>query len=281
MHLAQSIDFPESRAAIKILKPAYLKRGGSSAAKAVCAEVDILCSLDHPGIIRLYEASNLGRVTLPSTKEVMSNLVFLVMEHVDGCDLMDHCLAMGAMGEEVARFFMWQLVNIFGYMHSRNVVHRDLKPDNILVDRKLNLKLVDFGFACSGNISAFSEYLGTCRYMAPEIHEGKAYNGKQVDVFALGVVLFILATGKFPFEAARKSDGCYKWLIENPENFFAKADNQGLSTELKDLLVSLLAYDGNMRPSIAEIKTHPWMNKAGFDYEKTRDSTMAWFAAKD
>lgn len=77
-------------------------------------------------------------------------------------------------------------------MHSRRVVHRDLKLENILVDDKLNLKLADFGFACYKSIDALKSYRGTMTYMAPEIKEGKVYKGTQVDLFSMGVILFIV-----------------------------------------------------------------------------------------
>ena len=78
------------------------------------------------------------------------------------------------------------------YMHQRRVVHRDLKLENILVDDKLNLKIADFGFACYKSIDSLKSYKGTMTYMAPEIKEGKVYKGTQVDLFSLGVILFII-----------------------------------------------------------------------------------------
>lgn len=94
------------------------------------------------------------------------------------------------------------------------VVHRDLKLENILVDEDFNLKLADFGFAkkveAAGNL--LKSHKGTMTYMAPEIKLGELYDGKQVDVFALGVILFIIVVGLFPFQEATLTDYFFKMV---------------------------------------------------------------------
>lgn len=93
-------------------------------------------------------------------------------------------------------------------------MHRDLKLENLLIDENLNLKVADFGFASYRNINALRSYKGTMSYMAPEIKEGKIYNGTKVDVFSLGVILFIMVQGFFPFKEARREDHYYELLIQ-------------------------------------------------------------------
>jgi len=87
-------------------------------------------------------------------------------------------------------------------MNSKNVVHRDIKLENILLDNQMNLKLADFGFAANKNIDKLTTFRGTQSYMAPEIRESKEYDGRQTDIFSFGVVLFTIVVGYFPFSKA-------------------------------------------------------------------------------
>lgn len=82
------------------------------------------------------------------------------------------------MGEDAGRYFLTQMIDVLSYMQGKGVVHRDLKLENILVDDELNLKVADFGFATYKKINKLQSYRGTMTYMAPEIKEGKVYDGK-------------------------------------------------------------------------------------------------------
>jgi len=99
------------------------------------------------------------------------------------------------------------MLQVLHYVHSKGVAHRDLKPENILLDRKLNVKIADFGFAApiqGRDGSGFLKtQLGTQAYMAPEILLKEPYQGHVVDLFALGIILFILYSGHPPFYCAR------------------------------------------------------------------------------
>lgn len=94
------------------------------------------------------------------------------------------------------------------------VAHRDLKLENILVDCDLTIKIADFGYASFQKLDLLSSYRGTFTYMAPEIKEGKTYNGLKVDLFSAGVILFILIRGIFPFKEARKEEFFYNMLVQ-------------------------------------------------------------------
>ena len=142
------------------------------------------------------------------------------MEFVQGGLLFDLCQTMGAMGEDAGRFFLHQMLESVDYMHSRRVVHRDLKLENILVDDNLNLKLADFGFACYKNIDSLKSYRGTMTYMAPEIKEGKMYKSQNVDMFSIGVILFIIVQGIFPFKEARKEEYFYNLLLQGKTDVY-------------------------------------------------------------
>lgn len=161
-------------------------------------------------------------------------------------------------------------------MHQRKVVHRDLKLENILVDEQLNLKVADFGFACYKNIDSLKSYRGTMTYMAPEIKEGKTYKGTHVDLFSIGVILFIIVQGIFPFKEARKEEYFYNLLMTGQTDlYFQKVNGEGLSAEFKDLILGLFSYDSDKRPSIDDIRNHAWLNKPGFDFEATRQQLLA------
>jgi serine/threonine protein kinase len=228
----------------------------------------------------MYEYGDAGKVNKPSGR-VIENLVFIVMEFVQGGLLFDLCQTMGAMGEDAGRFFLHQMLDSVEYMHSRKVVHRDLKLENILVDDNLNLKLADFGFSCYKNIDALQSYRGTMTYMAPEIKEGKQYKGQNVDMFSIGVILFIIVQGIFPFKEARKEEYFYNLLLQGKtDQYFQKVNGTGLSEDFKDLILRLFSYDGDSRPQVEQIRNHPWMQSETFNFEATRMQLLETLAAR-
>ena len=149
------------------------------------------------------------------------------------------------------------------------VAHRDLKPENLLLDENFNLKLADFGFAgpLAGRDGSgyLQTKLGTANYMAPEIHEEKPYNGRQVDLFSLGIILFILVAQSPPFNVAIiQQDPFYRAIANNKCASFWRVHSKSkpsgyFSEEFKMLITSMLQYDPMHRPSIAELFQHPWM----------------------
>lgn len=246
--------------AIKIVKEEFM-RLNSNSIRSVQKERDILRIMDHHNIVKMLDYSESGMKVEPSGI-CIQDLVYFVMEYVPCGDLFSHCMKMGAMGEDAGRKFFSQILDAFEYMHSRSVAHRDVKPENILVDEKNNLKLADFGFASCGNIDALQGCLGSPAYMAPEIWEGKTYKGTQVDLFALGVVLFAIVTGKFAFGVARENDLLYSKLKDGRNNVYWnywEVKDFSPSPAFKDLIQKLLSYDGDDRPTIEQIRAHPWM----------------------
>jgi len=120
-------------------------------------------------------------------------------------------------------------------MDNLNICHRDIKLENIIIDKNLNIKLIDFGNAIiQEKNDLITDFIGSRISMAPEIKQLKPYNGKQADVFSCGVVLFILIKGYFPFtDNASKSYICqfYKMLNYNPIKYWKEIDGEELSSE--------------------------------------------------
>lgn len=161
------------------------------------------------------------------------------------------------------------------YCHGKGIAHRDLKPENLLFDGDFNLKVADFGFATliagKNDSGLLHTILGTESYMAPEIHLKKPYSGASVDLFAAGIILFILISGTPPFaKADPRSDPHYKLLCTGKQDIFWKAHERQkpkkagqetfYSAEFRDLLNTMLAAEPAERLTIEKIKAHPWYN---------------------
>ena len=164
--------------------------------------------LNHPNIIGLYEAIE------------TSSRIYLVLDMADGGDMLDYIKTNGAVTENEARKFFRQLIDASEYLHKLDVVHRDLKCENILLDRNKNILLSDFGFArtqpveCdTGKRRLSLTFCGSYAYAPPEILRGIAYDGTRSDVWSLGVVLFTMLCAKLPYD-----DSNLKLLMEQVSN---------------------------------------------------------------
>ena len=150
------------------------------------------------------------------------------------------------------------MISGLDYMHCQGIAHRDLKPDNILLDEKGNVKIADFGFAgpMAGRTGTgyLTTVLGTKPYMAPEIHEHKPYKGEMVDVFAAAIILFITVAGTPPFTAAKKDETYYRYIYNGKWDVFWKFHSKGkpggeafFSDAFKNLIENLFEYDPKKR----------------------------------
>merc|ERR1719361_2422019 len=163
----------------------------------------------------------------------------------------------------LARTYFRQLVAGIECMHLNGIIHRDIKPQNLLLDNKYNLKITDFGLSKidptgNSNIKMNDWHVGTRGYQAPEILLRRDYDRK-VDVFAMGVVLFILLGGYPPFEHARETDKWYQFIAAKKYKSFWKSHrNCGLRQQETDLITRMICFDPEKRISIAKLRRHQW-----------------------
>ena len=141
--------------------------------------------------------------------------------------MVDYVNAKNGFGLDLTRAYFEQLIDVVSYCHNNGTVHRDLKLENILFDSEGIIKVADFGFAGpimgrDGESGFLDTYCGTKSYMAPEILQKIKYKGAEVDVFACGVILYIMVMGKLPFKEAKPKDPNYKVLALQKYEIFWK-----------------------------------------------------------
>nr|XP_040230722.1 serine/threonine-protein kinase ULK2 isoform X1 [Anopheles coluzzii] len=195
--------------------------------------------------------------------------VFLVMEYCNGGDLADYLAVKGTLSEDTIRLFLGQLANAMKALYQADVVHRDLKPQNILLSHncgkglpipsKITLKIADFGFARflqDGNMAA--TLCGSPMYMAPEVIMSLQYDAK-ADLWSLGTIVFQCLTGKAPFQAHTPQE--LKMFYERNANLAPKIPS-GTSKELTDLLMGLLRRNAKERMNFDTFFNHPFLQRA-------------------
>lgn len=144
--------------------------------------------------------------------------------------------------EDECKFIFKQVVEGICYLHSKNIIHRDIKLENLLLDESRTLKIIDFGFSmCIKNDQRINNFCGTPTYMAPEIVSKKEYYGPPIDVWALGVLLYVLLCGTFPFRAQEEKE-LYKKIIKGNFEF-----PPHLSYGSKNLISKLMMYNPSER----------------------------------
>ena len=199
-------------------------------------------------------------------------VAYIAQEMISGGELFDYVSFSGPFSEPIAKYYFKQMLLGVHYIHSRGFSHRDLKPENILLDKNYNVKIVDFGFACPlegrDGSGANTSTVGTPGYMAPEILDRQPYQGQMVDLFALGVILFILYAGHPPFNMASDDDQRFKLLSSNKSEAFWKLqahhhDPGFFSEDFKDLITNMLACFPHNRPNVVDIVGHPWLAQGG------------------
>ena len=163
--------------------------------------------------------------------------------------------------EPESQYYMQQILQATVYMHNSNVIHRDLKLGNLFLDKKMEVKIGDFGLATRLSHSEEKKrtICGTPNYIAPEMLEGRSHRGHSfaVDIWSLGVILYTFVVGKPPYETSDVKT-TYKRIRANAYSF---PDHVVLSPQVKDLIRSILVVDPEKRPSLQTILAHPWFTQ--------------------
>jgi serine/threonine protein kinase len=229
--------------AVKII---YKNKLSSEELKLISREAVITSSLDHPNIIKSYF----------SVEDDETIKIF--MDYYPGGDMQDY--VDGRIPSECIAYYTFnQIFKAVEYLHSVGVVHRDIKLENVLFDNEQNMHvaLIDFGFSSRWKRGdhLFEEYSGSPPYASPELMEGVPHDGTAPDIWALGVTLYILLTGSYPFY-----NRTFRELQEAVTN--VRYDLSLVKDEeARDLIKSILIYDFKKRPTVRQIKEHRWMKK--------------------
>jgi serine/threonine protein kinase len=221
----------------------------------VLNEKNILSSLDHPFIMKLF-------ATFADTRNL-----YMCFEFIPGGEMFAYLRTARRFNVNTARFYAAEIVAVLEYLHSRSIVYRDLKPENVLLDQDGHIKLVDFGFAKIVTDRTWT-LCGTPEYMAPEIIQTKGHN-KAVDWWSLGVLIYEMLVGYPPF-TNHTPFGIYDKILSGKIDFPSSLDATTV-----DLLKGLLKVDkshrlGNLLGGSEDVKNHPWFASINWNSVKSR-----------
>lgn len=223
------------------LKAAFKYKKGKDKTKRTYMEIKVLQKLHHKHIVKFFDWF------------YDDDTIYLVLEHIQGKDITKFFSGKTVNKENIKKIFT-QLVKAVLYIHEKNIIHRDLKLENILIDEDYQIKLTDFGL-CTVKQDEYSFYetkLGTCRYTSPEMLIEDEYN-ESVDIWSLGVILFKLLTGKYPFDGSTRSK-IFK-RIKHKKIYWSK---YYFDKNEESLLRKLLKKDPFNRIEIEDILSHPY-----------------------
>ncbi|XP_016123824.1 MAP/microtubule affinity-regulating kinase 3-like isoform X3 [Sinocyclocheilus grahami] len=235
--------------AIKIIDKTQLN---PTSLQKLSREVTIMKNLNHPNIVKLFEVIETEKT------------LFLVMEYASGGEVFDYLVAHGRMKEKEARAKFRQIVSAVQYCHQKRIVHRDLKAENLLLDADMNIKIADFGFSNEFMVgNKLDTFCGSPPYAAPELFQGKKYDGPEVDVWSLGVILYTLVSGSLPFDGQNLKELRERVLRGKYRIPFY------MSTDCENLLKRFLVLNPTKRGTLEQIMKERWIN-AGFEDDELK-----------
>lgn len=233
--------------AIKIIDKTQLN---PSSLQKLYREVRIMKILNHPNIVKLFEVIETEKT------------LYLVMEYASGGEVFDYLVAHGRMKEKEARAKFRQIVSAVQYCHQKHIVHRDLKAENLLLDADMNIKIADFGFSNEFTVGGkLDTFCGSPPYAAPELFQGKKYDGPEVDVWSLGVILYTLVSGSLPFDGQNLKELRERVLRGKYRIPFY------MSTDCENLLKRFLVLNPGKRGTLEQIMKDRWINSSSDEDE--------------
>lgn len=211
-------------------------------------EIDVLMQVDHPNVIKYYESYEDDKY------------IHIVMEMCTGGDLLDKVSSEGILTEDQLSPMMRKLFIAVNHLHGLHVCHRDLKPENVLFTSKdltADVKLIDFGMSAKfgDDVTVMTTMVGTPHYLAPEVLSSKY--GKECDVWSLGVIIYYLLTGCYPFDG-KTLNSIFQSILK-AEFDFSGPEWENISSECKDLVSKMLLVDPSQRITLSNALKHKWI----------------------
>lgn len=236
--------------AMKVIKKSSIQR--KRQADHIYIEKNVLTSLQHPFLIKFYYSFQ------------TENKLFFVLEYCPAGELFNLLQKRKRFSEEQARFYSAQMVLAIEHMHTKDIIYRDLKPENVLLDKSGYIRLTDFGLSRmnAGPNEDVKSICGTPEYMAPEILMKLGY-GKAIDWWTLGCIIYEMTVGLPPFYCNDRNELFERIKYSNPKY------PSSISPQLRSLLEGLFKKDSAKRlgsNGVEEIKKHPWFDIINWDY---------------
>ncbi|KAJ3033404.1 hypothetical protein HDV00_006370 [Rhizophlyctis rosea] len=262
----------DEKVAIKLIEKSQIQSPKQVA--RLQREIRFLKLLHHPHIVKVHEVIE------------TTDFIYIMMEYAAGGELFDYIVMAKRVKEREAREFFRQVLSAVDYCHKNAVIHRDLKPENLLLDDRKIIKIIDFGFGNNFTSEGLLDtFCGSPFYAAPEMILGKKYEGPEVDMWSLGVILFALLCGHLPFDddnmkelykkIASGSYTCPDYLMpskfrriegQEPYSAFGNHSTTLKTTDARHLIGRLITVDPKERATLPEVLAHPWVNE-NFGYQ--------------
>ena len=232
-----------------------LKKSELNTDNLLIKEINIQKKLFHPYLTQMYCVIE------------KSDDIYIISEYCSKGDIIKNLLEKGTFDESFSCKIFQQIISSLEYLHKNNICHRDIKPENILLTEKFDAKLTDFGLSrYFKKNELLNSSCGSPIYAAPEMLEGKPYDGTKIDIWSLGISLYTMVCGELPFVVDDENDIYILMdkIIKGNYNI-----PEFLSNECKDLIKNMLVTDPDKRITLEQIKNHKWVNKFNFNYMKS------------